>query len=65
VPTGLSKYADWWSHALFPGYDFNDGRHPTVGYYASAVVGTLIVAGIVAGAFFLTRTRRRRSRVPT
>jgi cobalt/nickel transport system permease protein len=65
VPTGLSKYADWWSHALLPGYDFKNGRQPTVGYYASAVLGTLIVAGIVAGAFFVTRTRRRRSRVPT
>jgi cobalt/nickel transport system permease protein len=26
VPTGLAKYTDWWSHALFPGYDFKRGR---------------------------------------
>ena len=58
VPTGLSKYTDWWSHALFPGYDFKDGGHPTIGYYASAVVGTLLIGGVIVAR------RLRRDAVP-
>jgi cobalt/nickel transport system permease protein len=60
VPTGLAKYNDWWSHALFPGYDVEDGTHPTVGYYLSAVIGTLVIVALIIGLFFVARLLRRR-----
>ena len=41
VPTGLARYSDFWSHSLFPGYDFERSGHPTFGYYASAAIGTV------------------------
>ena len=62
VPTGLKKYSDFWSHAFFPGYDFKNGSHPTVGYYVSAVVGTLLIAGVIFSIFKATALVRRRPR---
>jgi cobalt/nickel transport system permease protein len=62
VPEGLAKYSDWWSHALFPGYDFQGGSHSTVGYYASAVIGTAIIGGAALCAYLLARVARRRRR---
>jgi cobalt/nickel transport system permease protein len=59
VPTGLDKYTDWWSHSLFPGYDFKHGEHPTVGYYVSALVGTALIAAVIVVAFKLVQTLRR------
>ncbi len=61
VPTGLAKYSDFWSHALLPGYDFGSGDHPTVGYYVSAFLGTLLIGLVVLGAFALIRFRRKRT----
>ena len=60
MPSGLAKYTDSWSHSLFPGYDFKHRGHPTIGYYASAVVGTLVIAGGVLGLCKLTQAVRRR-----
>jgi cobalt/nickel transport system permease protein len=60
VPTGLARYTDWWSHSLFPGYDVKRGDHPTLGYYVSAVVGTLLIAAVVVALFKLTQLLRRR-----
>ena len=60
VPTGLKKYSDFWSHALFPGYDFKNGSHPDVGYYVSAALGTLLIAGVIFGTFLFVRVLRRR-----
>ena len=34
VPTGLQQYSEFWSSAFLPGYDFEHGAHPTIGYYA-------------------------------
>ena len=48
-------------HALLPGYDFEHGGHPTVGYYVSAVVGTMLIAGVVLAGFRLATLRRRRA----
>jgi cobalt/nickel transport system permease protein len=64
VPTGLAKYTDWWSHALFPGYDFKRGEHPNVGYYVSAVVGTVIIAVAVFGVVKIVGLARRRRTAP-
>jgi cobalt/nickel transport system permease protein len=61
VPTGLRKYTDWWSHSLFPGYDFKSGGHPTVGYYTSAAIGTILIGLVIVGLFTLVRLLRRRS----
>jgi len=59
VPKGLSRYTDWWSRSLFPGYDFKSGDHPTVGYYASAVVGSLLIAAVIFGLFRLVQALSR------
>jgi cobalt/nickel transport system permease protein len=60
APEGLTKYSDFWSHALFPGYDFKSGAHPTFGYYASAAIGTLLIGVAIIGLFALTNLLRRR-----
>jgi cobalt/nickel transport system permease protein len=60
VPSGLRQYTDWWSHSLFPGYDFTSGGHPTIGYYASAALGTVIIGLVVIGLFAVVRVVRRR-----
>jgi len=60
VPAGLAKYSDWWSHALLPGYDVRDGLHPSVGYYLSAVVGTVIIGAAVFAVVKLVHVARRR-----
>jgi len=61
VPTGLARYSDFWSHSLFPGYDFERSGHPTVGYYASAAIGTVLIGLAVIGVFAMLRLVRRRS----
>jgi cobalt/nickel transport system permease protein len=62
VPSGLARYSDFWSRALLPGYDFRHGAHPNVGYYVSAVVGTVLVAGLMFVAFRLATLAHRRRR---
>jgi cobalt/nickel transport system permease protein len=60
VPRGLRSYGDFWSHAVFPGYDTKSGSHPNLGYYASAVVGTMLIAAVVLlTSWTVTRARRR------
>jgi cobalt/nickel transport system permease protein len=61
VPAGLREYANFWSHALFPGYDLKNGSNPTVGYYASAAIGTLVIAAVVLGIYKLVALTRRRA----
>jgi len=46
VPNGLARYAGFWHHALFAGYDFNHDAHPVVGYIVSALVGMAVVVGL-------------------
>jgi cobalt/nickel transport system permease protein len=61
VPAGLEHYSDFWSHSLLPGYDFK-GSHPTIGYYTSALVGTLLILAVGFGAFrIVVRVRQRRT----
>jgi len=59
VPSGLREYGDFWSHARFPGYEFESGSHPTVGYYVSAVVGTLLIAAVVLVGWKVVALARR------
>jgi cobalt/nickel transport system permease protein len=47
VPRGLARYAGFWHHALFEGYDFTGDRHPVLGYLVSAGVGVLVIAAVV------------------
>jgi cobalt/nickel transport system permease protein len=61
VPAGLARYSDFWSHSLFPGYDFERSGHPTFGYYASAAIGTVLIGLAVIGLFAVVRLLRRRS----
>ena len=61
MPTGLARYSDFWSHSLFPGYDFERGGHPTFGYYASAAIGTILIGLAVIGLFAVLRLVRRRA----
>ncbi len=52
----------FWHHALFNGYDFTGGQHPNVGYVVSALVGTLVIAGVVLITFRLVQVLRRSRR---
>jgi cobalt/nickel transport system permease protein len=66
VPAGLREYSDFWSHALLRGYDFKQGTGATLGYYVSAVVGTVLIAGVIVVAFrIVTRARHRRTEGPS
>ncbi len=62
VPTGLQRYGDFWSRALLPGYDFRSGSSPNLGYYVSAVVGTMLIVGVVLAGWKLGALGRRRRR---
>lgn len=62
VPSGLNKYADFWSHTLLGGYGFGDGDHETLGYLLSAFTGLAIIALAIAALFGLGRLVRRSSR---
>lgn len=46
VPDGLARYAGFWHHALFHGYDFSHDAHPVVGYIVSALVGMAVISGV-------------------
>jgi cobalt/nickel transport system permease protein len=60
VPTGLQKYSDFWSSALLPGYDVKHGSQPNLGYYASAIIGTVLIVGVVFTGFRVAALPRRR-----
>ena len=51
-----------WSHALFNGYDFSHGRHPTVGYVVSAFVGMAAIAFVVVVVARLLRRDSKAAR---
>ena len=52
IPQGLAKTADLWQHAILPDYSISGltatFSQSAVGYIVSAVVGVLLVAGIMA-----------------
>jgi cobalt/nickel transport system permease protein len=56
---GPKEHTDWWSHALLPGYDVKNGNHSNVGYYVSAIVGTILIAAVILGLFKLVQLTRR------
>jgi cobalt/nickel transport system permease protein len=58
VPNGLAKYAGFWHHAIFSGYDFKHDQHPALGYIVSAFVGMAVIAIAILGAFALLRRLR-------
>jgi cobalt/nickel transport system permease protein len=47
VPEGLNRYAGFWQHAVFSGYELGGGTHPWVGYVLSAIIGILVVGVVV------------------
>ena len=62
IPSGLSRYNGFWSHALLNGYGFGAGQNRTVGYLASAAVGIAVIALAVAVLWFIiTHLRPRRA----
>jgi cobalt/nickel transport system permease protein len=60
VPDGLARYAGFWHHAIFSGYDFKHDAHPAVGYIVSAFVGMVVIALAILGAFAVLRRLRDR-----
>ncbi len=64
VPTGLNRFASFWSHTLLGGYGFNSGDHPVLGYIVSAFVGIAICGLIIFGIVYLLRYFANRGRVP-
>jgi cobalt/nickel transport system permease protein len=59
VPRGLARYAGFWHHALFDGYDFTGDRHPVLGYLVSAGVGAAVIAAVVLVVVLATRRLAR------
>ncbi|MCU1468669.1 MAG: cobalamin [Actinomycetia bacterium] len=59
VPTGLRHYAGFWHNALFNGYGFDNGSHPTIGYLVSALVGIAVIGAVVFAGFTVVRRVRR------
>ena len=59
VPDGLRRYAGFWHHALFNGYDFAHDRHPAVGYLVSAGVGLIVLAAAGVAVYAASRVIRR------
>jgi len=55
VPLGLEKWSGFWSHAVLGGYGFHSGDHPVIGYLVSAVVGILIIGGIISVIVLIAR----------
>jgi len=47
VPTGMDRFAGFWSHALLGGYGLHDGQSPVLGYWVCALLGTAIVGVVV------------------
>jgi cobalt/nickel transport system permease protein len=60
VPNGLARYAGFWHHALFDGYDFNHDQHPALGYIVSAFVGMAVIAIVVFALLKLVGVARHR-----
>jgi cobalt/nickel transport system permease protein len=61
VPSGLRRYAGFWHHAIFDGYDFRHDPHPVVGYLVSAAAGILFVGLVICAGFAAVHLARRRS----
>ena len=59
VPAGLEKYNGFWSHTLLGGYGFSSGDHANLGYLLSAVVGILVVGGVILAIGMLVRGATR------
>jgi cobalt/nickel transport system permease protein len=62
VPSGLAKFNGFWNHAVLRGYGVGPGSHPVIGYLLSAVVGIVVISGVVllvVGTIRLVQGRRR------
>jgi cobalt/nickel transport system permease protein len=55
VPSGLNRYADFWSHSVLGGY----GNGSAAGYLLSAFVGLVAIALAVGAVYAVTRALRR------
>ena len=66
VPVGLAKWNGFWRHTVLGGYGFNSGNHPVIGYVVSAVVGIVVISGVVLAVMGLLRLleHRRADEVP-
>ena len=60
VPVGLAKWNGFWRHAVLGGYGFSSGNHPVIGYLVSAVVGIVVISGVVLAIMGLLRVVERR-----
>jgi cobalt/nickel transport system permease protein len=59
IPDGLRRYAGFWHHTLFNGYDFSHDPHPAVGYLVSSGFGVLVVGLVVVAICLIVRFVRR------
>lgn len=59
VPAGFQHWADFWTSSLLPDYGFTSGENAVVGYWVSALIGSLLVAGFTFGVVALANRLRR------
>jgi len=68
VPTGLERFAGFWSHTLLGDYGFASGEHPAPAYVLSALVGIAVIGAVMFGLIgayrLMTRERRTASGDP-
>ncbi|ARD42048.1 cobalt transporter CbiM [Actinomyces gaoshouyii] len=54
LPSGMTRYAEFWNHALLSGYGA-DGPHPVLAYWGSAILGTLTIGTLAMVIMRLVR----------
>ncbi len=64
LPAGFATWSEWFTGTLLPDYGFPGASDPLVGYWVSALVGSLIVAGFTFLAFWLAGRVWGRPAVP-
>lgn len=65
VPAGFAHWSQWFTGTVLPDYALPGGGDPVVGYWISALVGSLLVAGVTFAVFWLAGRLRRRPQVQT
>lgn len=58
VPAGFAHWSTWWQGAILPDYGFADGSGALLGYWVSALVGSLLVAGLTFVVFWTANRLR-------
>lgn len=65
LPAGLATWSQWFTGAVLPDYGMGGRVAPVLGYWLSALVGSLLIAGFTFVVLWLAGRLRRRPEVRT